>query len=92
MWFLAICLVAIDKRGVAALTLTRELGVAYHTARLFYHKIQQAMADRNAQYKPGCSMTPILAVSSTDRANAERIRIRWWRTSVWMLWVPPLVF
>ena len=53
VWFLAIYLVAIDKRGVAALTLARELGVAYHTAWLLHHKIQQAMADRNAQYKLG---------------------------------------
>lgn len=53
VWFLAIYLVAIDKRGVAALTLARQLGVAYHTAWLMHHKIQQAMAERNGRYKLG---------------------------------------
>ena len=53
VWFLAIYLVAIDKRGDAALTLARELGVAYHTAWLLHHKIQHAMAERNARYKLG---------------------------------------
>ncbi len=37
VWFLAIYLVAIDKRGVAALTLARQLGVAYATAWLLHH-------------------------------------------------------
>lgn len=53
VWFLAIYLVAIDKRGVAALTLAREVGVAYHTAWLMHHKIQQAMGERNGRYKLG---------------------------------------
>ncbi len=53
MWFWAIYLVAIDKRGVAALTLARELGIAYHTTWLLHHKIQQAMAERNGRYKLG---------------------------------------
>ncbi len=44
---------AIDKCGVAALTLARERGVAYHTAWLLHHKIQQAMVERNGQYKLG---------------------------------------
>ncbi len=53
VWFMAIYLVAIDKRGVAALTLARLLGVAYGTAWLLHHKIQHAMAERNARYKLG---------------------------------------
>ncbi len=53
VWFFGHYLVAIDKRGDAALTLARELGVAYHTAWLLHHKIQHAMAERNARYKLG---------------------------------------
>ena len=52
-WFLAISRVAVDKRGVSALALSRELGVAYRTAWLLHHKIQQAMATRNGRYQLG---------------------------------------
>ena len=51
VWFLAIFLVAVDKGGKSALALSRELGLSYPTAWLLHHKIQQAMADRNAQYQ-----------------------------------------
>lgn len=51
LWFLAIFLIAIDKGGISALTLSRELGLSYPTALLMHHKIRQAMADRNAQYQ-----------------------------------------
>lgn len=53
IWFMAIYLVAVDKRGVTALTLARELGVSYRTVWLMHHKIQQAMAERNAHYRLG---------------------------------------
>lgn len=50
-WFLAIYLVSNDKRGIAATTLGRNLGVSYPTAWLMLQKIRKAMADRNARYK-----------------------------------------
>lgn len=53
VWFLAIFLMAIDKGGHSALTLSRELGLRYATAWLLHHKIQQAMKDRNALYQWG---------------------------------------
>ena len=53
VWFLAIYRVAVDKGGVSALALSRELGVSYPTAWLMHHKIQQAMAERNARYQLG---------------------------------------
>lgn len=53
VWFMAIFLIAVDKGGKSALTLSRELGIAYGTAWLMHHKIQHAMANRNAQYQLG---------------------------------------
>nr|WP_242549359.1 IS1595 family transposase [Alicyclobacillus mali (ex Roth et al. 2021)] len=52
-WFLAVYLVANDKRGVAATTLSRHLDVSYPTAWLMLKKIRKAMAERNARYKLG---------------------------------------
>ncbi len=53
LWFLAIFLIAVDKGGISALALSRELGLSYPTAWLMHHKIQQAMAERNGQYQIG---------------------------------------
>ena len=53
VWFLALYLMAVDKGGKSALALHRELGVAYRTAWLLHHKIQHAMATRNAAYQLG---------------------------------------
>jgi len=53
LWFLAIFLMADDKRGISALTLSRKLGLSYPTAWLMHHKIQQAMAERNGHYQLG---------------------------------------
>ena len=53
VWFLAIYRVAVDKGGVSAVELARELGVSYPTAWLMHHKIQRAMADRNGRYQLG---------------------------------------
>ncbi len=53
LWFLAIFRVAVDKGGISALALSRELGLSYPTAWLLHHKIQQAMAERNGQYQIG---------------------------------------
>ncbi len=49
-WFLAIYLVAHDKRGVSAALLSQELSVTYKTAWLLLHKIRKAMGERDAQY------------------------------------------
>ena len=77
VWFLAIYLVAIDKRGDTALTLARELGVAYHTASLLRRKIQQAMTEHN-----GCdtlvgiwiarAMPDVLATPGLSRQRQSR--------------------
>jgi predicted RNA-binding Zn-ribbon protein involved in translation (DUF1610 family) len=53
VWFWAIYLIAVDKRGKSALDLSRELGLPYVTAWLLHHKIQQATAERNSRYKLG---------------------------------------
>ena len=53
IWFLAIYRVAVDKGGISALALTRELGISYPTAWLMHHKIPHAMADRNGRYQLG---------------------------------------
>lgn len=52
-WFLAVYLVANDKRGVAATTLARNLDVSYPTAWLMLKKIRKAMAERNSLYRLG---------------------------------------
>ena len=49
-WFLAIYLVAHDKRGVSATMLSHEVGVTYKTAWLMLHKIRKAMGERDAKY------------------------------------------
>lgn len=50
-WFLAVYLVSNDKRGIAATTLARDLGVSYPTAWLMLKKIRKAMGDRNSLYQ-----------------------------------------
>ena len=53
---------AIDKGGRSALALSREFGLRYGTAWLLHHKIQPAMADRNARCQAWWNWTtPILA-------------------------------
>ncbi len=51
VWFLAIFLIAHDKRGVSAVQIARELEVSYPTAWLLLQKIRKAMGDRDANYK-----------------------------------------
>ena len=50
-WFLAIYLVSQAKTGLSALALKRHLGVSYPTAWLIYHKLMQAMAEREDRYR-----------------------------------------
>jgi transposase-like protein len=50
-WFLAIYLVSNDKRGIAATTLQRDLGISYPTAWLMLTKLRKAMEERNSIYK-----------------------------------------
>ncbi len=50
-WFLAIYLIAHDKRGVSANHLASQIGVSYPTAWLMLHKIRKAMGDRDAMYQ-----------------------------------------
>jgi hypothetical protein len=52
-WFLAIFLMAEDKRGISALALKGRIGVAYQTAWAMCHKIRHAMGSRDAGYKMG---------------------------------------
>lgn len=52
-WFLAIYLVSNDKRGIAATTLSGDLGVSYPTAWLMLKKIRKAMGERNSLYQIG---------------------------------------
>lgn len=50
-WFLAVYLVAHDKRGISATMLSQEISVTYKTAWLMLHKIRKAMGDRDSGYK-----------------------------------------
>ena len=50
-WFLAIFLVASDKRGLSALFLSKQIGVDYNTAWAMLQRMRYAMAKRDAQYK-----------------------------------------
>ena len=46
-WFWAIYQLAQDKKGIAALTLAKQIGVCYGTAWLMLHKLRRAMRRRN---------------------------------------------
>jgi len=49
-WFIALFLVATDKRGCAALTVQRHIDVNYKTAWLMLHKARSAMGKRDKNY------------------------------------------
>jgi transposase-like protein len=49
-WFLAIFLVAHDKRGISATLLAEQIEVTFKTAWLMLHKIRRAMGLRDATY------------------------------------------
>ena len=49
-WFWAIYQLAQDKKGIAALTLAKQIGVCYGTAWLMLHKLRRAMRRRNERY------------------------------------------
>jgi transposase-like protein len=49
-WFIALFLVATDKRGCAALTVQRHINVNYKTAWLMLHKARSAMGKRDKNY------------------------------------------
>lgn len=46
-WFLAIYLMTQSKNGISQLALSRQVGVSINTAALMYHKIAQAMLERD---------------------------------------------
>ncbi len=50
-WFWAIYLVSQDKGGVSAMRLSKQLELGYKTAWAMLHKIRQAMALRDSDYK-----------------------------------------
>ena len=50
IWFLAIFLVAHDKRGNSATFLSNQLGICYQTAWTMLHKIRKAMGERDTNY------------------------------------------
>ena len=50
LWFWAIFLVACDKRGHSALSLSKELGVSYWVAWTMLQKIRKAMGQQDANY------------------------------------------
>lgn len=50
-WFVALFLVAFDKRGLSALLLSEALGVRYETAWSVLQRMRHAMAKRDAAYK-----------------------------------------
>ena len=50
-WFMALYLIAEDKRGISALRLMKEIQVAYSTAWTICHKIRHAMGTRDDGYR-----------------------------------------
>lgn len=52
-WFLALYLLTQTKNGMAALELSRHLGVCYRTAWRIKHKVMEAMASRDAERRLG---------------------------------------
>lgn len=50
IWFLAIYVISQAKTGLSSLALKRQLGVSYPTAWLIYHKLMNAMAEREERY------------------------------------------
>lgn len=50
-WFLALFLIATDKRGYSALLLSKQIGVDEDTAWAMLHRIRYAMATRDARYQ-----------------------------------------
>lgn len=49
-WFLAMFLVATDKRGSSAVYLSKEIGVSYKTAWFLLHRLRSAMGQRDSEY------------------------------------------
>lgn len=49
-WFLAIYLIAHDKRGISAYRISEEIEVTYKTDWLMLLKIRKAMRKRDAEY------------------------------------------
>ncbi len=49
-WFIAIFLIANDKRGLSALLLSEQIGVSYQTAWAMLQRMRHAMAKRDRQY------------------------------------------
>jgi hypothetical protein len=50
-WFMAVYLMSADKRGISALVLAGQIGVAYYTAWTMCHKIRHAMGARDGGRK-----------------------------------------
>lgn len=50
VWFLAIYLIATDKRGCSASFLSKTLKVTYKTAWFLLHRIRHAMGERDSRY------------------------------------------
>lgn len=50
-WFIGIFLVAMDKRGLSALWLSKQINVSYQTAWAMLQRMRHAMAKRDKQYK-----------------------------------------
>jgi len=49
-WLWAIYIVAVDKRGISAMALMRQLHVTYKTAWYLLHRIREAMGNRDEKY------------------------------------------
>lgn len=50
-WFLAMYLIAQEKKGISAMNLMRELGISYNAAWRLKQKLMQVMFERDQQYK-----------------------------------------
>ena len=69
-WFVAIFLVAFDKRGLSALLLSEELGLPYDTAWAMLHRMRRAMAKRDASYTlRGCVEIDEMFIGSPSEAK-----------------------
>lgn len=70
-WFLALYFISQAKTGLSALTLKRHLGVSYPTAWALHHKINRAMALREAAHTLSGSVQLDDAYLGGERAGGK---------------------
>jgi len=70
-WFWAIYRLSQNKKGVAAMQLSREIGVGYRAAWLLLHKLRKAMKDATAATASAALSRPTKAMLEASRRDLE---------------------